>query len=158
MSNSSLIIDCLYSRRSINEAIKIPNTFSTKTQKVLTDYSKSKIPDSVDDFVDSEYFKNIKKIYKRMEEIDVAAEDSLDSESIKEYKKEFTALKKEFNAAEKLYNSLCRKLPGGNWSELPSGSKERVQAVDDYEKSEKLRKKIEKVFYPSSINISFFKL
>lgn len=131
--------------------------YSKKTGKVLEDFGKSKQQfDSLEQFVGSDMFKQTKKLYARLEEIDHEAEHSLGSDDdIKEYKKEFNAIKKEFSSVRKLYEELCVKLPGGNWSKLPSGSPERSKAIDDYSTSKKLRDKAEKVLFPQYSEISY---
>lgn len=131
--------------------------YSKKTDKVLNDFNKSKQQfDSLDKFAESDMLKQAKKLYSRLEEIDSDAESSAGSDDdIKAYKKEFSAVKKELNSVRKIYKELCDKLPGANWSKLPSGSSERSKAVDEYDASKKLRNKVEKVLYPQSSGISY---
>ena len=132
--------------------------YSKKTGKVLEDFGKSKQQfDSLEQFVGSDMFKQTKKLYTRLDEIDHEAEQSLGSDDeIKEYKKEFNAIKKEFNSVRKLYEELCMRLPGGNWSKLPSGSPERRKAIDEYDTTKKLRDRAEKVLFPQYSEISYF--
>ena len=145
------------SNESKNANIKSAK-YSKKTGKVLEDFGKSKQQfDSLEQFVGSDMFKQTKKLYTRLEEIDHEAEQSLGSDDdIKEYKKEFNAIKKEFNSVRKLYEELCMKLPGGNWSKLPSGSPERRKAIDEYDTTKKLRDRAEKVLFPQYSEISYF--
>ena len=145
------------SSKRIKDATTKSAKYSKKTDKVLNDFNKSKQQfDSLDKFAESDMFKQVKKLYSRLEEIDSDAESSSGSDDdIKAYKKEFSAVKKELNSVRKTYKELCNKLPGANWSKLPSGSSERSKAVDEYAASKKLRDRVEKVLYPQSSGISY---
>lgn len=140
----------LTGKNTMNEA-----AVSSKTSKVIDAFDRAINSDtskSVQEFIESPTFKEAKNIFKCMEYVDKqgSSEDGWDSE--------WKELKKRFEQAQDLYDELTKTMPGANWSKLPSGSKERSEAVDlwDSPQNEKLRKKAEKVLYPDSHSITWF--
>lgn len=136
------------------------NNFSKKTTTLLEGFDSEFDSDdslTLEEFSSSSVMRYASSIVNRLEQLDEQGADVTSSdEDIKSIKAEFDAVYKRFKQLRTKASELEKKLPGSNWSTLPSGSSERSKAVDEYDKSKKLRDKVDKKLYPDGVEVSFF--